>query len=239
MHPVSLNCGTYVERMVKIGDEVHVGDPLIVFDANSGDPEVEEFLAALKGRKDIVDDLVESSQTTIKTDDSGIISDIRVYTTVPVESLSPTLQKIVKDYHKRIETKSNILEKYRNPGDNDFYKCGQLVTETTDVVTPEFGKIKGKQVGDGVYIEFYIKFKDIVKKGDKQTNYCALKGVTSHVMPEGQEPFSEFRPDEEISALVAPLGILARKTPSIYTNLFGNKVLIELKRKLMEDYMKN
>jgi hypothetical protein len=58
-------------------------------------------------------------------------------------------------------------------------------------------------------------------------------------MDEGMEPFSEFRKDEEISALIAPLSILARKTPSIYTNLFGNKVLIEAKRKLKEDYMKD
>ena len=239
MKPVTLNGDTYVERMVKIGDHVNVGDPLIVFDANSGDKEVEDFLAALKGRSDLVDELVESSQTTVKSDESGVIEDIRVYSTMETSQLSPTLQDIVNDYHKRIEAKSHILEKYKNDGDNDFYKCGQLLNETTDVVNASYGKIKGVQVGDGVYIEFYIKHKDIVKKGDKCTNYCALKGVTSHVIPEGQEPFSEFRPDEEISALVAPLGILARKTPSIYVNLFGNKVLIEAKRKLMEDYMKD
>ena len=67
-------------------------------------------------------------------------------------------------------------------------------------------------------------------------NYSALKGVVSHVIPEGQEPWSEFRPDEEVSAFISPLSILGRKTPSIYTTLFGNKVLIELKRKVLKDY---
>lgn len=237
MHPITLNAGTYLEKIVKIGDHVNTGDTLVKFDANSGDPEIEEFLAALKDRQDIVDELVESSQTTIKSDESGEIADIRVYSTVPIASLSPTLQKLVKNYHGRIQTKSNILEKYKNPTDNKFFKCGQLLNETTEEVQSDFGRVKGNQVGEGVLIEVYIKSIDVIKKGDKQTNYCALKGVTSHVMPEGQEPFSEFRPDEEISALVAPLGILARKTPSIYTNLFGNKVLIELKRKLKEDYL--
>jgi hypothetical protein len=237
MHPITLDAGAYVDKIVKIGDRVATGDPLVKFDANSGDKEVEEFLAALKGREGLAQDLVESSQTTIKSDETGVIADIRVYTTVPVDSLSPTLQKIVKEYHSRVEAKPNILSKYKNEGDNEFYKCGQLITETTDVVQSEFGKVKGNQVGEGVLIEIYIKSRDIVKKGDKQANYCALKGVTSHVIPEGQEPFSESRPDEEISAIIAPLSVLSRKTPSIFTNLFGNKVLIELKRKLKEDYL--
>ena len=225
--------------LVNVGDHVGIGDPLVVFDANSGDEEIEAFLASIKGRDGVVQDLIESSQTTIKADESGIIEDIRVYTTVPVEELSPTLQKIVKKYQTKIESKSKFLEKYKNEGDNAYYKCGQILSETTDVVESNYGVIKGTRVDDGVYIEFYIKHKDNIKKGDKNTNYCALKGVTSHVMPEGQEPWSEYRPDEEISAFIAPLGILARKTPSIYTNLFGNKVLIEAKRKLMEDYMKD
>lgn len=238
MKPVSFHKGTYVEKMVKVGDHVGIGDPLVVFDANSGDEEIEAFLASIKGRDGIVEDLVESSQTTIKADESGIIEDIRVYSTVPVAELSPTLQKIVKQYHAKVDAKSKFLDKYKNTGDNAYYKCGQILSETTDVVESNFGVIKGTRVDDGVYIEFYIKHKDNVKKGDKNTNYSALKGVTSHIMPEGQEPWSEFRPDEEISAFVAPLSILARKTPSIYTNLFGNKVLIETKRKLKEDYLK-
>ena len=99
-------------------------------------------------------------------------------------------------------------------------------------------KVKGENVGDGILIEIYIKHKDIIKKGDKISNYAALKGVISHVIEEGQEPWSEFRPDEEVSAFVSPMSILARKTPSVYTALFGNKILIELKRKVIADYFK-
>lgn len=236
MHPVTLSAGTYVDHIVKIGDHVNTGDVIVKFDANSGNADIEEFMAALKDR-DMADEIVESTQTTIKSDETGVITDIRVYTSVPVEQLSPTLQKLVRDYHGKIATKSNILEKYKNAGDNDFYKCGQLLTETTDVTESNYGKIKGNQVGEGVLIEIYTKSIDIIKKGDKQTNYCALKGVTSHVIEEGKEPFSEFRPEEEVSAFVAPLSIISRKTPSIFMNLFGNKVLIELKRKLKEDYL--
>ena len=131
------------------------------------------------------------------------------------------------------------MDKYKNPGDNDYYKCGRLLTETTNVTESQYGKVKGSYVGDGILIEVYIKHKDIIKKGDKITNYTALKGVNSHVIPEGMEPYSEFRPDEEISAFIAPLGILARKTPSLFIPLFGNKVLIETKRKLVEDFFRD
>ena len=115
------------------------------------------------------------------------------------------------------------------------------MTETVDVVETKYGKVKGEQVDDGVIIEFYIKHHDIIKKGDKMTNYVALKGVNSHVIPEGLEPWSENNPDEEVSCFITPISITARKTPSIFIPMFGNKVLIEAKRKMVKKYkeMKN
>lgn len=68
-------------------------------------------------------------------------------------------------------------------------------------------------------------------------NYTALKGITSNVIDPGYEPHSEYRPDEEISILMAPGAVLARKTPSVILSMFANKVLIELKRHLEDDYM--
>lgn len=235
----ALPANSKVDRMVKIGDHVNVGDPLIVFDNHNGDEEVAKFLEEYSkalGENNLQESLVESNSTTLKATDSGEILDIKMYYTVDISELSPSLQKIVKDYNKKIEKKDKFLDKYKNPTDNNFYKCGQLLTETAEKSTTQYGKVKGEEVGDGILIEFYIKHKDIIKKGDKTTNFCALKGVVSHVIEEGQEPWSEFRPEEEVSAFVSPLSILARKTPSVYTNLFGNKVLIELKRKVIKDY---
>ena len=66
--------------------------------------------------------------------------------------------------------------------------------------------------------------------------YSALKSIVGEVIPEGEEPFSEFRPDEEISTFLGPSAILARMTPSALLVMFGNKVIVELKRKLQEIY---
>lgn len=238
---VSLSAPTYVERMVKIGDHVNIDDPLITFDSSRGDPEVQAYLDSLrKGQieQGIIEELIEANNTVAKAPTTGEITNIVIYTTVPVEELSPSLQKIVKAYHSKIVKKERFLEKYKNPGDNKYYKCGQLLTETADVVETKFGKVKGEQVGEGAIIEFYIRHHDVIKKGDKSTNYIAAKGVNSHVIPDGLEPWSEDRPEEEISAFITPISIPARKIPSIYPAIFGNKVLIEAKRQMVERYKK-
>jgi hypothetical protein len=237
----ALPANAKIDRMVKVGDHVEVGDPLIVYDNHNGDEEVAKFLEEYSkalSEHDMQEALVESNSTTMKATDSGEILDIKMYYTVDISELSPSLQKLVKDYNKKIDKKDKFLEKYKNEGDNKFYKCGQLLTETSEKSEAQYGKVKGETVGDGILIEIYIKHKDIIKKGDKVANFTALKGVISHVIEEGQEPWSEFRPEEEVSAFISPLSILARKTPSVYTTLFGNKVLIELKRKVIADYFK-
>jgi hypothetical protein len=228
-----------VESIVKIGDHVSIGDPLMVFDPDCGDPEVAKFLRAYSSGGNINEALVQTGKSVIKAPISGEVTEIEIWRTVDMEELSPSLAKIVTAYNKRIESKSKFLEKYKNEDDNAYYKCGQIMTHTTEKVDTQFGKIMGVQVDDGVLFRFHIKHKDVVKKGDKVANFCAMKGVTSHVMPIGQEPWSEFRPDEKIDALVAPLAISARKTPGIFRFLWGNKLLIEGKRKLLEDYFKD
>ena len=239
---VSLEAPTYVEKIVKIGDHVNIGDALITFDGSRGDPEVQKYLDNLrKGLVDqgIVEDLIEANNTIAKAPTTGEITNIVIYTTVPVEELSPSLQKIVKAYHSKVAKKDRFLNRYKNPGDNQFYKCGQLLTETDSVIEAKYGKVKGENVGDGgVIFEFYIRHHDVVKKGDKSTNFIAAKGVNSHIIPDGMEPWSEDRPEEEVSAFITPLSTPARKIPSIYLAMFGNKVLIEAKRQMTDKYLR-
>lgn len=68
------------------------------------------------------------------------------------------------------------------------------------------------------------------------TYFTALKSVVGEVIDEGYEPWSEYRPDEEISCFLAPAAILARMTPSVMITMLGNKVLVELKRQLEDIY---
>ena len=239
---ITLDADSYVESMKDIGDKVEVGDSLIIFDQAHEDSSVNKYLEELRKKLgDKLHDMVMiNSMSTIKTKYSGEIVDIKVYSTVPVEELSESLQKIVKKYTKKSDNINKLLEKYRNPNDYNFYKCGQLITETSEPMKPDYqGRIKGQRIGNdgrGVMILFYISFKDLAKIGDKGSAYTALKFIISHVVDEGLEAYSEYRPDEEISTFIAPGAILARKTPSIELTMFANKCVIELKRHLKDIY---
>ena len=63
--------------------------------------------------------------------------------------------------------------------------------------------------------------------------YTALKTVISDVIPSDKHPYSDNK-DEEIEAILSPLSIVSRMVPDVYQMMLGNKVLIELKRKIKD-----
>ena len=65
-------------------------------------------------------------------------------------------------------------------------------------------------------------------------NFTALKNTIGEIVPKGYEPYSEYRPDEEVSTTIASNSILNRMTPSILITAAGNKCIIELKRHLKD-----
>lgn len=229
---IVLGANTNVEYMVKVGDKVEVGDELIRFERSFDEDAYNKLLS------DIGDDLGEKismgSKDQVKSKYSGVISDIKIYSTVGLDELSPSLRKIVKDYYDKTNRRKKILNKYDN--DNEVYKCGILFNEPTKPVQTKDGKVKGNIVNDGVLIQIFVKYADELAIGDKITNFTALKGVIGAKVEEGQEAYTKFRPDEEISTCIAPAAIIARMTPSIVLTLLGNKVIVELKRTLKDIY---
>ena len=233
---VGIPAQSFVQSMVNVGDQVKVDDPLIVYDPAHEDEETNAFLAEIREKlgEDYTNMIDLKSMPQVRTEYAGRVSAIEVYTSVPVEELSESLQKIVKKYTKHSANVVKTLDKYKNPGDMNYYKCGQVITNAPDVVKADYqGRVKGVQIGNdgrGVVIFFYVEFKDIAKTGDKGSAFTALKFITSHVVPEGFEAYSEYRPDEEISTVIAPGAVLARKTPSIQVTMFANKLIVEMKR---------
>ena len=111
------------------------------------------------------------------------------------------------------------------------------MNETTHKIEPnKFGVIKGQKIEDGVMIEFYIKHSEPLEIGSKIANFTALKNTIGEIIPAGYEPWSDFRPNEEISTIIASNSILKRMTPSILLTALGNKCVIELKNRLKEIY---
>lgn len=232
---ISISQYTYVDKMVKVGDKVKAGDPLIIF-SQAATPEEQRLLASQ--REWTRQAVLEAAKTTVASKYTGVIADIRIYTTVPPSELDPSLRKIVENYWKHIGKRNQTLRDNANPGDLQYYSAGQVINEVAEVTKPAAnGRINGYEVAEGeVLILFYVKYPVAASKGDKVV-VSVCKGIVSHVIEEGMEAYSEYRPDEPIDTIVAPLAVAARKVPAIFLTIFGNKLLIELKRQLKEIYL--
>lgn len=232
---VSIGKNANIEYIVKKGQEVKVGDSLVQFDTSYDDNSLNALLAALSD--DEKGEILAGSRNDVTSKYSGVIEDIKIYATVDVDEMSPSMRKIVKQYYNHINKKKEFLEKYDPESKNSIVKCGVLLNETSKKIDPnKFGVIKGQKVEEGVMIEFYIKHSEPLEIGSKIANFTALKNTIGEIIPAGYEPYSEFRPDEEIGSIIASNSILKRMTPSILLTALGNKCIIELKRKLEDIY---
>lgn len=226
---IVLGPNSNVEYIVKEGDHIEVGDPLLSFDESYEDESINKLLASLNN-DEAREKLINTGKVPIKAKYAGEITEIKIYYTVDKDQLSPSLRKTINAINAKIIRKKKLIGKYTDVNDTN------IILEPTEKVQTKYGKVKGVDVGDGVLIEFYIKHPVKSGVGDKIIFFNALKSVTCKVLEEGIEPVSEYRPDEEVSAFLSPISFLARMTDSILINGWGNKVLIELKRHMEELY---
>lgn len=223
-----------VEFIVKPGDTVKVGDPLIKFETSYDNDELNQLLGSI--RADLQEEIVNLGKSSITSHYAGVVDDVTAYSSVPINELSPSLQKIVKETFKSTKAKQKTLDKYDNEkGGNDVYRLGVLIDKPTDKVEPDrYGKIAGRDVGDGVLIKFHVNYHDEISDGDKLVHMTANKGTCGFKIPKYYEPRTAFRPYEEISIFVAPSAVMQRTTPTVITDMCVYKVLIETKRKMYE-----
>lgn len=229
---VTLGPNANVDYMVKIGDEVSVGDELIRFENSFDEESVNKFLASVG--EDLGEEIRTLGKHPVRSHYTGRIVDIKVISTVDLDELSPSLRKIVSDSYARTKKRKYVLNKYDKS--KSFYKMGVYITDPEDKVVTKDGKVKGNIVNEGVLIQIFVEYEDVAGIGDKITFFTALKSIVGEVIPKGYEPYSVNAPDEEISSFIAPGAVLARMTPSIMLTMFGNKVLVELKKSLEEIY---
>ena len=221
-----------VLKMVKKGDKIDVNDVLIEFDQSNEEEGINKLLANITD--DLKDEISSLSKGKIVSKYSGYISDVKIYCVSELEELSPSLNKLVSDYWKDVKDKKKYISQYNI---EDPSLTGNLYTYDDKPIKPLNGKVKGFDIEDGVLIFIYITYHNPFSIGDKLVNFSALKGVCTEIIPLGDEFYSEFRPKEEISSFFPPGGTLARMVPSSLVTMFGNKVIIELKRKLGDMYL--
>lgn len=210
---------TNIYHMVKVGQEVQEGDPLIIFQ-NSFDEKDANLLLKNITDAEYVSDL---GRVKLKSKYTGIIQDIRIYRTCEIDEMSESLQKIVKAYEKDIKARKAMYAKNKIPGANLLPPDYKM--QATGIM---------KNNPDGVKIVFYIKYNDKLSVGDKIVAQSANKGVVKGIFPEDLNPFSEYRPEEKIHALFAARSFNARMVTSVWSSGAINKVLIELDRQVKE-----
>ena len=232
MQAAKLEAIENIEQIVHIGDEVEIGDPLIVFGlGDTGDKSVDNFLQAFQ--TDSGASLIDTAKRVFKSKHAGKIVDIRMYTIKSMDKLSPSLFNILDEHFKENVRKRKILDKHDKS--DSVYKLDTLYTLPTQPLSGS--SIKG--INTDVLIEFYIAHDDEVSVGDKCVVYAASKQVISEVIPEGLEPYAESTPDEEISMFVAPQSVLKRMIPSVIMCSSANKVLVELKKRISSIWNEN
>lgn len=224
---VKLDATANVEKIVKVGDHVEIGDPLVVLGlGDTGDKSVDNFLKAFQA--DSNSSILDSAKRMFKAKHAGTIVDVKMYTIKSLDKLSPSLYDLLDEHFKENEKRRRILDKHDNT--NSVYKLETLYDRAT-------GPIKGQQIKGittDVYLEFYIEHEDFQSIGDKLVAYAASKQVIGDMVPEGLEPYSELHPEEEISIFVSARSILKRMVPSVALLSCANKVLIETKNKIRD-----
>ena len=223
-----------VDYIVKKGQEVNVNDPLIIYDQSSQDASFNKMLAHIG--KELNEEITGMGKIPIKSKYAGVVQDIKIYSTVETEDMSPSLRKIVESYYSEIRARERVIRKHvKGDRTNSF----EFMEKAEPIEPTDDGKIMGIKVGAGVLFRFFIKYQDYMDIGDKLVHFAAIKCVNGEMIPKGLEPYSIEHPEEEISSSFAPAAVLARMVPSILKTMYGNKVIVELKRKWLEMYMKD
>lgn len=219
---ITLPRSSNVYNLVKIGQEVQEGEPLLIFQDAFDEKEANDLLLSLTSDEE-KEELSDLGRKQVRAKITGIIQDIKIYRTCEIDQLSPTLQKIVKDYEARINKIKKVMIS------NEIDK--QYILEPTYKLSQE-GKLKNVE---GLKIEFYIKVADKFGVGDKLVFNQALKGVNSYVIEKGQEAYTDYRPNEYVNAFLTLTGVMARMVASAFLQGLANKLIIELSRQCQED----
>lgn len=217
---VTLPKSTNIYNMVKKGQPINEGDPLIIFQNAFEEDDVNILL------KNLVDDEEEISnlgRIPVKSKVTGVVQDVKIYRTVEKDELSDSIRKKVNEIEKPISDIKKVMKKY------DINEANRL---DADYKLEPTGKLKNAY--DSVMIEFYLKYEDKMSVGDKLIYFSALKGVVKDIFPVGKEPYTDFRPNEKIHSLLSQGSVLGRMVASVILNMSINKVLIELDRKVKD-----
>ena len=212
---INKDCRIY--SIAKVGDHVEASDDLIIWEDAFDDEDAEAVMASITG-----DDFTDIGKKKLKSEVTGTITAIKIFRTVELDQLSPSLKKIVSAYEKPLNDQEKLLK------DNGL---------STSIIPAHYklnptGKMKRAQ--EAILIEFYVEYLDTVGVGDKVVYNSANKAVEKGIFPKGLEPYTAFRPNEKIDCFIADTSVSKRIVTSTYVYGSLQKLMIELDRSVKD-----
>ena len=215
-----LDASTNIYNFLKVGMDVQQEDILYETQTAYEDEDINILLKNLAGDEEQISKL---GRRPVKSPVTGKIVGIKVYRTCELEDMSESLRK----FCELMEAPSRATErKLKSLGITD-----PTLTGSTKKLDP-IGKMKN--CPNCVLIEYYIQYHDIMAVGDKLTIFSANKGVVHSIIESSNAPFTDFRPNEEISIFT---GIATINKRQIASNLIVgslNKLCVELGRSVRD-----
>ena len=213
---VVLPKNTNIYNVLPAGTHIEEGDQLMAFQTPYDSEDLEILQRNLAGDEE---ELSSLGRVPIKAETTGTLVAVNIYRTCELDELSPSLKKLVTAYEKPIKAKKKHLE------DNGIATFELPPTYKL----PATGKLKNCE--DGVLIEFCQQYRDVPAIGDKIVWYSANKGVNKQLFPEGEEPYTDMRPNEVIDGFITNTSVNGRMVCSIAAVGSLNKLMVELDRK--------
>lgn len=212
-----INKDSRVYKFPKVGDQVEASDDLIIWEDAFDDEDAAAVMNAITG-----DEFTDIGKRKLKSEVTGKITAIKIFRTVELDELSPSLKKIVSAYEKPLKEEADLLAKN---GLSTAKVAAHYKLNPT-------GKMKRAQ--EAILVEIYVEYLDTVGVGDKVVYNAANKAVEKGLFPEGLEPYTEFRPNEKIDAMVHDFSISKRLVTSSYVYGALQKLMVELDRSVKD-----
>jgi len=217
-----------IKYIAKVGQAIQANDPILAFD-DTEDEFSAQLLASITDQMADEDEIIATT-VPIVSKYTGVIKDITITYTVPLEEMSPSLRKVVEAYNKTASKREKVLSKYMDVRD------ANTIVKSSEMAIPDSqGKVAGTKIGEGVMIDFNIEYEDVAGNGDKGS-ITALKFTICNVVPAELAGYTESNPDRKIDVGVASFGAFKRMVADVEKIGILTKVLVEEKRRMKEMY---
>lgn len=224
---VTLGPKANLQFLATEGQAIKTGDPLIIFENEFEDSSVNDLLANIGDEFEL--EIQDLTNKVLKSKYTGKVTKINIYFNHELEEYSPSIQAVLKPYIAKNKKKADKIEALKKDLEGEL----PINLDIGSIHKTDQTKMGGTEF-DGLLIDIFVEYEDELGVGDKISFNTALKTVVSDVFPKGEEPYSEFRPDEPVEAFLSPLSVVSRMTTDYFSLALTNKVLIELKRSIAD-----